>query len=429
MLQPARSVVALTLASLLLACLLSTARADDARPKVEMSHWWVSDGEQHSLNAIRRHVEASGLDWQQRVTRGSGTSRYWDVLREQLAAGEPPTASQVIGFDIRQWATSGQLASLDAVAKDGEWDEVIPHAIQQLSRYQGHWVAVPINAHSTNWLWVNRPLFAHLGMPEPDTWDDLLPLLEKARNAGIIPLAMGKEPWEQTLLFENVAAGVGGAEFYRRAFIRLDASALDNDLPEQIFARISALRPYLDPDFMQQHWEDATDKLRNNQALFQVQGSWVLGEFRFHGLSEHTDYLCLRFPDTQGMYLFNADQYMLFAGSSASEQTRRTLAEALISPQMQAELSMATGAAPARVDIARDNFDDCGRRSISDLRNANMRRTLLGSIGMGNANPAPVKQAIYQLVHEHLLGQLDDTQAASRLRQIIAAGNSESIQP
>ncbi|HHJ4328401.1 TPA: hypothetical protein ACQJWO_005718 [Klebsiella pneumoniae] len=49
-----------------------------------------------------------------------------------------------------------------------------------------------------------------------------------------------------------------------------------------------------------------------------------------------------------------------------------------------------------------------------------MRRALLGSIAMGNANPAAAKQAIYQVVNDHLLGRLSDDQAAITLRQTLA---------
>jgi glucose/mannose transport system substrate-binding protein len=44
---------------------------------------------------------------------------------------------------------------------------------------------------------------------------------------------------------------------------------------------------------------------------------------------------------------------------------------------------------------------------------------MMGSIAMGNANPSPVKSAIYQVVSEHLLGQTDDTEASRRLRAVI----------
>lgn len=72
-------------------------------------------------------------------------------------------------------------------------------------------VAAPIDAHSTNWLWVNRAQFARLNLAPPDTWGDLVAMLERTRRAGIIPLAMGREAWEHTLLFESVAAGAPSA--------------------------------------------------------------------------------------------------------------------------------------------------------------------------------------------------------------------------
>ncbi|MGI6783120.1 MAG: ABC transporter substrate-binding protein [Aminivibrio sp.] len=409
------------LAAILPAAALASNPEKEPAPVVDMASWWVSEGEAASLAVIQRHVEARGLGWRQHVSPGSGTSRYWNVLEEWLAEGRPLSASQAIGFDIRDWASRGMLANLDAIAKEEEWDEVVPHGIQRLSKYKGHWVAVPINAHSTNWLWVNYPLFSRLGMPEPDTWDDLLKLLEKAKDEGIIPLAIGREPWEHTLLFECAAAGTGGAEFYRRAFLDLDEGALEQGLVEEIFRRMSVLRSFVDPEFNFRTWDEATTLLREGRALLQVQGSWVLGEFRHHGLKPGQEYSCLRFPDTQGMVLFNADQYFLFKNSPLSDEVRATLASALMGIEFQAELSTATGAAPARVDVPREGFDPCGRRSITDMRNANMRRTMMGSIAMGNANPAPVKEAIYAVVNEHFLGKLTDREAAHRLREVISA--------
>ncbi|MDG9931205.1 MULTISPECIES: ABC transporter substrate-binding protein [unclassified Pseudomonas] len=406
--------------TLLSICLLCGAPLSWAAPEdVEVSHWWVSEGERASIDVIRRHMEKQGLVWREAVTAGSGTSRYSDVLRKRVAAGDPPMASQVIGYDIHQWASQGKLEILDDIAREQEWDEVVPYGIQHLSRYKGHWVAAPINAHSTNWLWVNGPQFARLGMAPPDTWPDLLALLDKARANGLIALAIGHEPWEHTLLFESVAVGAGGAEFYRRAFLELDPGALDEQLLMRIFERMSQLRGYLDPGFRTRSWDQATDLVRAGQALLQVQGSWVDGEFSHHGMLPGRDYECFRFPDTQGVFLFNSDQYMLFKDKPMHPETRRTFVRTLMEIDLQRELNIATGAAPARVDVPRDSFNRCGQQAINDLRGANMRRTLMGSIAMGNANPAPVKNAIYQVVSDHLMGRIDDAEAVARLRRLV----------
>lgn len=153
----------------------------------------------------------------------------------------------------------------------------------------------------------------------------------------------------------------------------------------------------------------------------QVQGSWVDGEFNYHGLVPGQDYECFRFPDTQGVFLFNSDQYMLLNDHPGDAQTRLKLVSTLMDVELQRELNIATGAAPARVDVERASFNRCGQQAISDMRNANIRRTLMGSIAMGNANPGPVKEAIYQVVHEHLLGKINDEQAVQKLQSAMVA--------
>lgn len=389
---------------------------------VDFMHWWVSPGEQASINVLKQSLNQQGIAWQDSAHVGSGTARYGDILIQRVAAGQPPTASQVIGYDIQKWAAQGVLHPLDELAIAGEWDEVIPNDIQLLSKYQGHWIAAPINAHSTNWLWVNNTLLQQIGGQEPDTWEDLIKLLDQAKAANIIPLAIGLEAWEHTLLFESVAAGVGGAEFYRHAFIDLDPNALDSDLLLTIFQRMSQLRTYLDQGFSQRYWNDATDLMRKGKALLQVQGTWVNGELIALDLTPGVDYQCFNFPDTQGMFLFNSDQYIFFKGSKTQAETRTSLVKTLMDADFQRDLNLRTGAAPARTDVPLTSFNSCGQRSIAHMRSSNMRRSLMGSIAMGNANPAKIKEAIYRVVSDHLYGRISDAEAVIRLQTAITNG-------
>lgn len=112
---------------------------------------------------------------------------------------------------------------------------------------------------------------------------------------------------------------------------------------------------------------------------------------------------------------------MLLNDHPGDAQTRLKLVSTLMDVELQRELNIATGAAPARVDVERASFNQCGQQAISDMRNANIRRTLMGSIAMGNANPGPVKEAIYQVVHEHLLGKINDEQAVQKLQSAMVA--------
>ncbi len=389
------------------------------KKEVDVFHWWVSGGERASMDVLKHSMQGQGFVWKEGAAVGSGTARYTDVLRARVAAGKIPTAAQMIGHDIHAWARSGLLTSMNDLARKEEWDEVVPIAIQALSKYNGNWVAAPVNAHSTNWLWVNKPLFDRIGGKEPDTWDDLIVLLDKAKKTGVLPLAVGAEAWEHTLLFESVAVSTGGAEFYRKAFIELDPAALQPALLKKIFDRMSKLRTYIDPGFRKRRWDQATDMVRDSEALLQVQGSWVDGEFAHRGMVPNRDYYCFRFPDTQGVFLFNSDQFIMFKLPQERRDAQVALASTLMTPAFQSALNVATGAAPARVDVSMAAFDYCGKKAISDMRSANMRRTMMGSIAMGNANIPAVKTAIYDVVTRQFKNEISAEKAAVELRNAI----------
>lgn len=398
--------------------------------EVDVFHWWVSGGERASIDAIRDTATAHGIRWTESSSVGSGTDRYTKVLEQRVRSRKTPTAAQMIGYDIHSWAAKGLLANLDDIAQREEWAAVVPLAIQKLSKYQGHWVAAPFNTHGTNWLWVNQDVAARLGAAvPPDTFSDLVALLEKARAAGVVPLVIGHEAWEHTLLFEVVAAGALGAATYRKTFMDLQPDALTQDQATTVFARMRVLSHYVDTGYQQRSWDEASDMVRTGKALMQAQGTWVNGEFTARGLVPGHDYACWHFPDTQGMFLFNADQYIFFRTPAEGKNGGLAFASVLMSPELQVAVNVKTGAAPARVDVSSESFNACGKRALADLRASNMRRTVLGSIAMGNANPAPVKTAIYRMVTEHFRGDLSDADAATALRKLLSSAAQTAGQP
>ena len=172
-----------------LVCVVSCAQAQDS---FSLYHWWITEGERDSLAVLQRYVESNGLQWSD-VAREQQSSfaGYREELRMQLAQDNPPDAALVISGDVQQLAAEGLLIELDELAETEAWAEVVPTAVQEQAGYRGHWFGVPINLHSTNWIWLNKTLMRELGFLELDTWDDLIFALDKARIAGVVPLAIG----------------------------------------------------------------------------------------------------------------------------------------------------------------------------------------------------------------------------------------------
>merc|ERR1712166_1181375 len=89
-------------------------------------------------------------------------------------------------------------------------------------KYKGEYVAAPVNVHRVNWLWANPEVFRKAGATIPTTWDDFMVQAKKVQDAGYIALAHGSQAWQDATIFEAVVLGVGGADYYNKAFVQTD---------------------------------------------------------------------------------------------------------------------------------------------------------------------------------------------------------------
>jgi len=160
-------------AALGLVAATATARAEES---VEVIHWWTSGGEAAALKVLRENLEKESVPWKDAAIAGGGGDQARTVLQARMAAGNPPTAMQMLGLVVQDWAQQGALGDLTPIAQKEGWDKVIPPALQKIVKYDGHYVAAPFNMHSTNWVWVNKALFEKVGGPEPTSWENFVTL-------------------------------------------------------------------------------------------------------------------------------------------------------------------------------------------------------------------------------------------------------------
>lgn len=391
-----------------------------AAEEVEVLHWWTSGGEAAALDVLKKNLESQGVTWKDMPVAGGGGEAAMTALRARVTAGDPPTAVQALGFDITDWAKQGVVGDLGEIADKEGWDKVIPAALQQFAKYDGKWIAAPVNVHTTNWVWINKAALDAAGGKAPESWDELIAVLDKMKANGISPIGHGGQPWQDATIFDAVVLAEG-TDFYKASMIDLDPAALGGDKMVGVFDKMAKLKSYVDADFSGRDWNLASAMVIEGKAGLQFMGDWAKGEFIKAGKKPGADFVCIRFPGTQGSVTFNSDQFMMFKVGDDKKAAQMKMAADIEDPAFQSAFNVVKGSAPARTDVPDTAFDDCGKKAIKDLAEADKAGKMLGSMAHGHANPAAVKNAMYDVITRHFNGELDSKAAAAALVEAVAA--------
>jgi glucose/mannose transport system substrate-binding protein len=407
----------LTTTAIALTIMTGAARAAE---NVEVLHWWTSGGEAAALDVLKKQLESQGVAWKDMPVAGGGGEQAMTALRARVTAGDPPTAVQALGFDITDWAKQGVVGDLSPLAEKEGWDKVIPPALQNFAKYDGKWIAAPVNVHSTNWIWINKKALDAAGGKPPETWDELIAMLDKMKANGIIPIVGGGNAWNASTMFDSVVLSLG-TDFYKASMIDLDPQALGSDKMVEAFNRLSKLRSYVDDNFSGREWNLDSAMVIEGKAGMQIMGDWAKGEFVKANQKPGVDFVCIRFPGTQGAVTFNSDMFMMFKVGEDKQDAQFKMATDILDPSFQSSFNVVKGSVPARTDVPDTAFDDCGKKGIKDLAEASAKGTLYGSMSQGHASPAAIKNAMYDVITREYNGDIDAKEAAKQLVDAVAA--------
>lgn len=410
-----QSTARLTLTALTLAGTLAFSAFSRAG-EVEVLHWWTSGGEAKSVAELKKILETKGHKWKDFAVAGGGGENAMTVLKSRVVSGKPPTAAQVKGPSIQEWGQEGVLTNIDDVAKGANWDGLLPAVVSNVMKYQGHYVAVPVNVHRVNWMWVNPDVFKKAGAKIPTTWEEFAVAADKIHKAGFIAVAHGGQPWQDATVFESVALGVGGADWYNRAFVNLDASALNSPTMEKSFATLRTVQKSIDKDAANRDWNLATAMVINGKAAMQFMGDWAKGEFTAAGKSPGKDYVCMPAPGTKGAFTFNIDSFIMFEQKGAdAKNAQRALASSIMEPQFQEVFNLNKGSIPARTGMSMAKFDQCAKDSSAEFESSAKSKKLVPSWAHGMAMPASVQGAMFDVVTQFMNSTMTPKAAAEKM--------------
>ncbi len=387
---------------LVLACVAAVSVSAAVAGEVEVLHYWTSGGEAKSAAELKKIMSAKGNTWKDFAVAGGGGDNAMTVLKSRVVSGNPPSAAQIKGPAIQEWAQEGVLANLDSVAKTEKWDSVLPQVVANVMKYKGSYVAAPVNVHRVNWVWANPDVLKKSGVASmPTNYDEFFVAAEKIKKAGFIAVAHGGQNWQDFTTFESVVLGVGGAKFYQEALVKLDPKALNSATMKKSLETFRKIKGYTDAASPGRDWNLATAMVMQGKAGFQFMGDWAKGEFVAAGKKPGKDFLCAAAPGTATSFTFNVDSFAMFKLKDAGAQKAQgDLAAAIMSPEFQEVFNLNKGSIPVRLNMSMAKFDDCAKLSSKDFVDTAKTGGLVPSVAHGMAISPATEGAIKDLVSQ-----------------------------
>lgn len=337
--------------------------------KAEVIHWWTSGGESAAVKELAKAYQQAGGTWVDAAVAGGEAARAAAINR--IAGGNPPTAAQFnTSKQYHDVIAEGMLNDIDAVAAKEGWDRWMPQPILQSIKVKGHFYAVPVNVHNPAWIWYSKAALQKAGVQaEPASMDEFFAALDKVKAAGLVPLALGGQGWQEMVTFYSVVLHVAGKDAYLKFFRDHDAASVASEPMKKAIAAFKRLRGYVDPGSPGRNWNDATAMLITGKAGFQIMGDWAKGEFAGAKQTAGKDFGCIAGFGAQAPYMVAGDVFV-FPKTSKPDQVKaqQMLATVFTAPATQVAFNALKGSIPVRTDIDASTMDVCAQAGVKALK-------------------------------------------------------------
>lgn len=343
---------------------LTSAKAGEC----EVTHWWTSGGEAAAVGELAKAYDATGNKWVDGAIAGSGNTAR-PIMISRITGGDPMCATQFNhGRQAEELVEAGLMRDITDIAEAGKWKDVInPPSLLEACTVDGKVYCAPLNIHSQQWMWLSNAAFEKAGVAIPASWEEFVAAAPKLKEAGIVPLAMGQQGWQQVLAFNSLLITLLPTDVYLKVYKDHDGEAAAGPEMAKVFQAAATARE-LSADSNVQNWNDATNLVITGKAGAQIMGDWAQGEFAVAGEVAGKDYTCLPGLGEKDVLLAGGDAfYFPIIDDADKTKAQGDLAAMILDPKVQVAFNLKKGSLPVRGDVDLSAGNDCMKKGLEIL--------------------------------------------------------------
>lgn len=336
---------------------------------LEVTHWWTSGGEAAAVAEFAKAFDATGNHWVDGAIAGSGGVAR-PIMISRITGGDPMGATQFNhGRQAEELVEAGLMRDLTDLAEKEGWRDVIgdPKLLDSCT-LDGKVYCVPVNIHSWQWLWLNRHVYEDNGLAVPTNWDEFVEAAPALREKGIIPLAMGNQPWQASGAFTVMSVSLAGVDAWLAVNQDKNAEVAAGPEYARLFKAAADARE-LRKGSNVQDWNQATNLVITGQAAGQIMGDWAQGEFQIAKQVAGVDYDCLPGLGTNPIVSTDGDAfYFPKLDDPEKSEAQLELASVMFSPETQVAFNLKKGSMPIRTDVDTSKANACMQKGLDLLK-------------------------------------------------------------
>lgn len=364
-----------TLKSLVGGALVTLSLAGFASAQDEKSaqvvHFWTSGGESAAIKVYADEFEKRGGKWVDNAIAGGDNARTAAI--NMIVGGQAPAAVLFnTGKQFDELVEQGLLTSLESIASEQNWKTALPQTFVDSITRNDEIFAIPVNIHGENWFFYNTSVFEKAGVPAPKNWDEFWAAADKLKAAGVIPVALGGQPWQERIMFNAVLLSVGGKDLYMRIYDQRDQEAVKSDEYRKVLETFRKLKQYVDPAHPGRNWNDATAMVIKGEAAVQFMGDWAKGEFINAGKELGKDFNCaIMEREANPAFLMGGDVFVFpKQKDDGLTEGQKILASLMLEPEILVNFNINKGSIPTRTDADVSKMDQCAQTGAEIMKNA-----------------------------------------------------------
>ena len=336
--------------------------------ELEVMHWWTSGGEAAAVAKFAEAWNETGNTWVDGAIAGGGDTAR-PIMVSRIIGGDPPAAFQFNhGRQAEELVANGLILDITDVAEAEGWADIVnPSSLLDSCTYDGVVYCVPVNIHSWQWMWLSNDAYEKAGVDVPTNWGEFVEAAPALQEAGITPLAMGGQSWQQNGAFGVMALALAGQDAWLAVNRDKNAEVVMGPEYTRVFEAYGAARGLSD-GLNVQDWNQATAAVIEGTAGAQIMGDWAQGEFAVAGKVAGEDYSCL--PGLGEVALLDTGGDAFFfpvTGDPEIEAAQKELAALMLSPAVQVSFNSAKGSLPVRGDVDLTTVNECTQKGLDLL--------------------------------------------------------------